>query len=112
MTYFLKEKSEALIKFKQYRSFVKTQTDWKLKKFRVDGGEEFLGKEFRKFLLDNRIQLEITAPYSPSQNGIAEWLNQTLVEHAHAILHQHDLSHSLWKEAIAYATYLKNRSLT
>ena len=72
MTYFLKEKSEALTKFKQYRSFVEMQTDRKLKKFHVDGGGEFLGKEFRKFLLDSGIQLEITVPYSPSQNGIAK----------------------------------------
>ena len=28
------------------------------------------------------------------------------------MLHQHELPHSLWKEAIAYATYLKNRLLT
>ena len=33
-----------------------------------------------------------------------------LVEHAQAMIHQHNLPYSLWKEAIAYATYLKNRS--
>ena len=75
MTYFMKEKSEALTKFKQYKSFVKTQTDQKLKTFRADGRGEFLSKEFRKFLLDNGILLEITAPHSPSQNGIAKHLN-------------------------------------
>ena len=72
MTYFMKEKSEALTKFKQYKSFVETQTDRKLKKLHVDGGGEFINKEFKKFLLDNGIQLEVTAPHSPSQNGIAE----------------------------------------
>ena len=75
MTYFTKEKSEALTKFKQYKSFVETQTCWKLKKLRVNGGGEFMNKEFKKFLLDNGIQLEVTAPHSPSQNGIAEQLN-------------------------------------
>jgi hypothetical protein len=54
----------------------------------------------------------LQTPHSPSQNGIAERLNRTLVEHARAMLHQHGLPHSLWKEAIAYATYLKNRSPT
>jgi transposase InsO family protein len=75
MTYFMKEKSEALTKFKQYKSFVETQTGQKLKKLRVDGGGEFINKEFKKFLLDNGIQLEVTAPHSPSQNRIAERLN-------------------------------------
>src|SRR6202789_919524 len=28
------------------------------------------------------------------------------------MLHQHQLHNSFWKEAVAYATYLKNRSLT
>jgi transposase InsO family protein len=112
MTYFMRQKSEALAKFKQYKSFVETQTSHKLKKLRVDGGGEFLSKEFRKYLLDNGIQLDITTPHSPSQNGIAEQLNQTLVEHGQAMIHQHDLPYSLWKEAVAYATYLKNRSPT
>ena len=88
------------------------QTGRKLKKLRIDGGGEFINKEFEKFLLDNGIQLEVTAPHSPSQNGIAERLNRTLVEHRWAMLHQHGLPHSLWKEAITYATYLKNRSPT
>lgn len=112
MTYFMKKKSETFEKFKQYKNFVETQTGNKLKKFRVDGGGEYLSKEFRKCLLENGTQLDITTPSSPSQNGIAERLNRTLVEHARAMLHQHQLPHSFWKEAIAYATYLKNRSPT
>ena len=81
MTYFMNQKSKVLVKFKQYKSFVETQTNYKLKKLHVDGGGEFLSKEFRKFLLDNRIQLDITTPHSSSQNGIAEQLNWILVEH-------------------------------
>jgi hypothetical protein len=109
MMYFMKKKLDAFTKFKQYKSFMEMQTGQKLKKLRVDGGGEFLSKEFRKYLLDNSIQLEITAPYSPSQNGIAERLNRTLVEHAWAMLHQHGLPHSLWREVVTYATHLKNR---
>jgi GAG-pre-integrase domain len=112
ITYFMKQKSEVLAKFKQYKSFVETQTDHKLKKLRVDGGGEFLNKEFKKYLLDNGIQLDVTTPHSPLQSRIAEHLNQTIVEHAQAMIHQHDLLYSLWKEAVAYATYLKNRSPT
>src|SRR5271168_4193245 len=112
MIYFIKHKDEALTKFKQYKSFVETQTGYKLKKLRVDGGGEFINKEFKKYLLDSGIQLDVTTPYSPSQNGIAERLNRTLVEHARAMLHAHNLPYFLWTEAVAYATYLKNRSPT
>jgi hypothetical protein len=75
MCYFLKNKSEALSKFKQYKVFVETQTGCKFKKLRVDGGGEYIGDEFRKYLLDNGIFLEVMAVYSSSQNGIAECRN-------------------------------------
>ena len=112
MTYFMKHKSEAFEKFKLYKSLVETQTGNKLKKLRADGGGEYLSKEFKKYLLENGTQQDTTTPHLSSQNGIAEHLNWTLVEHAHAMLHQHQLPNSLWKEAIAYVTYLKNQSLT
>src|ERR1700678_3329632 len=64
------------------------------------------------YLLENGIQQETTTPHSSAQNGIAEQLNRTLVEHARAMLHHHQLPNSFWKEAVAYATYLKNRSPT
>ena len=99
-------------KFKLYRSFVETQTRSKLKKLCADGGGEYLSKEFRNYLLENGIQQDTTTPHLSAQNGIAEQLNRTLVEHARAMLHQHQLPNSFWKEAIAYATYLKNRSPT
>ena len=54
----------------------------------------------------------MTAPYSPSQNGVAERLNRTLLERTRALLIQNSLPKFLWPEAITYAVYLKNRSPT
>lgn len=108
MTYFMKAKNEALTHFKHYKSFVETQTGHKLKKLCVDGAGELISKEFQKYLLDHGIQLEITSAHSPAQNGIAEHLNRTLVEHSRAMIHAHNLPYSLWREAVAYETYLKN----
>ena len=53
--------------------------------------------------------LEITALYSPAQNGIVERLNRVLVEYACAILLKHNLPKFLWEDAVAYTCYLKNR---
>ena len=53
MRYFLKKKLEALAKFKQYKAFVEIQTGQKLKKLRVDGGGEYIGDEFKEYLLTN-----------------------------------------------------------
>ena len=80
--YFMKKKDEALTQFKLYKNFVASQTGHKLKKLRADGGKEYVGKQFQNFIIESGIELEITAAHSPSQNGIAKCLNQTVVEHA------------------------------
>ena len=56
--------------------------------------------------------MEQTAPYSPAQNGIAERINRTLLEHARAMIFSKNISKNLWPEAVAYACYIKNRSPT
>ena len=52
----------------------------------------------------------MTAPYSPSQNGVAERMNRTLVELACAMIR--DLPKFLWEYAVAHSTYLRNRTYT
>ena len=57
----------------------------KPKAIRVDWGKEFLSDQLKDWCEEHRIEIQLTAPYSPSQNGIAERMNQTLVELAHAM---------------------------
>jgi hypothetical protein len=52
--------------------------------------------------------LETTALYSAQQNGIAEWLNQTLTKKAQAMLLKANAPKHLWSKAMAYTCYLKN----
>jgi hypothetical protein len=54
----------------------------------------------------------MTAPYSPSQNSVVEWVNQTLVELAQAMICGQDLPEFLWEPAIVHAAYLQNRAYT
>ena len=64
-----------------------------------------------KSYLDNRgLDIQATAPYSPSQNGIAEHINQTIVELGRAMLKGQNLPKFLWEYAIAHAAYLHNRA--
>ncbi|KAJ8468724.1 hypothetical protein ONZ45_g17140 [Pleurotus djamor] len=110
--FFMKQKSEALEKFKAYHAYVERQTNFKLKKIRCDNGKEYINNELLTYFERLGIKLETTAPYTPAENGIAECLNRTLVEHARAMLLAHDLPNFLWREALAYANYIKNRSPT
>jgi transposase InsO family protein len=107
---FLKLKSEALTTFKQYEAYVSRQHPGaRLCKVRSDRGGEYLSAEFDKYLKDQGITRQLTVHDSPQQNGVAERLNRTLVEHARAMLLAKDLPKFLWAKAINYATWLKNR---
>ena len=49
-TYFLKSKSEALEKFKEFKASVETESGIKIKDMRADRGGEYLSDEFKSFL--------------------------------------------------------------
>jgi hypothetical protein len=58
------------------------------------------------------IEIYLTAPYSPSQNGIAERMNRTLAKLGHTMLIGNDLPEFLWEYSIMHAAYLCNRTYT
>jgi hypothetical protein len=112
IVYFMKQKSEVEQKVQQYTEYIQTQVGKRIKCFRCDNGKEYVNAKVKEFLADHGIRFELTAAYSPSQNGVAERLNRTLIEHARAMLAEHNLPLFLWPEAVAYTTFLKNRSPT
>jgi transposase InsO family protein len=106
---FLKQKSEALTAFRHYKANLARQNPGtRLRKLCSDRGGEYLSAEFDQYLKDQGIEWQLTIHHSPQQNGVAERLNRTLVEHAQAMLLARDLLKYLWAEAINYATWLKN----
>jgi len=76
------KKKDVLRHIKDYQAFIKTQTSKNLKAMRFDGRGEYIDHEVINYLKSCGIQYEITAAYSSAQNGIAERLNHTLIEHA------------------------------
>ena len=56
----------------------------------------------------NRRQL--TIPYTPEQNGVAERKNRSIVVAARAMLHDQSLPFFLWAEACSTVVYLQNRN--
>ena len=69
-------------------------------------------KEFQSYLMSKGIHHELTAPYSPAQNGTAERINRTLMESARTMMTQAGLPDKYWAEAVATAVYLRNCVLT
>jgi transposase InsO family protein len=82
------------------------------KAIQIDRGKEFINNKLEKWCKEKGIEIHLTAPYSPSQNGVAERMNRTLVELRRAMLTAQDLLEFLWEYAILHAAYLQNLSFT
>ena len=108
---FLKTKDGATQAVKNYVTNLQTQGK-KPKALRFDRGGEFVNDDLLKWLTEQGIEIQMTAGYSPSQNGAAERLNRTLIELARAMLLARDVPLFLWEYAIRHAAYLCERAET
>nr|GEU79728.1 zinc finger, CCHC-type [Tanacetum cinerariifolium] len=77
--YFLTSKDQAFSTFKEFRQHIKMEMRMKLRMLRIDKGGEFTSNEFTKYCKENGIARQLTAPYSPQQNGAVERSNRTVV---------------------------------
>ncbi|KAL0278108.1 UNVERIFIED_CONTAM: hypothetical protein PYX00_000019 [Menopon gallinae] len=86
--YMLKNKSDVLEKFKVFKARVENFTGRKIKCIRTDNAREYLSKEFKNILEECGISRQLSAEYTPQQNGIAERANRTLIEMARCLMLQ------------------------
>lgn len=107
--YLLKRKSEAFQYFQLFYKKVENILDRKLKSLRTDNGGEYISSEFCKYRNINGIVHQTTIPYTPQQNGVAERMNRTLLNHARAMLQSKNLNKSFWAEALQTSVYIRNR---
>jgi transposase InsO family protein len=69
---FLKEKSEALNKFKVFKILVENEIETKIKCLRSYNGGEFTSKEFDLFYETHGIKRQFSVARTPQENGIVE----------------------------------------
>jgi transposase InsO family protein len=110
--YLLKKKSEVMAALRQFVQMAETQTDLRLKRLRSDRGGEYCSAEMKAYCDERGIIHELSAPYSPSQNGVAERRQRTLVESARCMLLASGLPYKLWTEALSAAVHIGNKSPT
>jgi len=116
--YPIKERSEALDKFKIFKAEVENQLDRKIKVVRSDRGGEYYGRHtpygqvpgpFARFLQENGIVAQYSMPGDPQQNGVAERRNRTLMDMVRSMMSYSTLPLSLWMEALKTAIHILNR---
>ncbi|GJV03970.1 zinc finger, CCHC-type containing protein [Tanacetum coccineum] len=107
--YFLKLKDEAFETFKEFKLKVENEVGKKLRSFRTDRGGEFTSREFTRYCNENGILRQLTAPYSPQQNGIVERRNRSVMSTTRSMLKAMHMPQIFWAEAIRHGVYVLNR---
>lgn len=102
-------KSEAPDRIIEYVREMETKYDRKPQVIRSDNGGEYTGHRLREFYRKEGITAQFTVPYTPSQNGVAERKNRSLVEMVRCMLNDAELPRELWGEAVVAANFLQNR---
>lgn len=105
----LKHKSDALAVSKNAIAALESESGKSLKSLRTDGGGEYTSAAWGQYAMEKGINHELTAPYSPQQNGMAERLNRTLLEKMRCLLIWSKLPKSYWGVALLHANWLRNR---
>ena len=108
---FLKSKAHAADKIKNYIAYLSARSRSPCA-LHMDRGTEFVNQPLKSWCDSRGIRLQLTVPYSPSQNGVAEHMNHTLIELVCAMLAAFKLPQFLWEPAVLHAAYLRNMSYT
>ncbi|KAK2372557.1 putative mitochondrial protein [Trifolium repens] len=110
--YHIKVKSEAFDVFKKFKALVEKQSGKSIKVLRTDDGGEYTSTEFENYCKEKGIIHEVTAPYTPQHNGLAERRNRSILNVARSMVKQKQLPRRFWGEAVSTAVYILNRSPT
>jgi hypothetical protein len=105
----LKSKDEVFGKFKVFKALIENLSERKIKILKTNNGGEYTSNEFVIFCRDAGIKRELTTPYNPQQNGVAERKNRTIMEAVKTMIHDQDLPMHLWVEASRTTVYVQNR---
>ena len=109
LIHFSKKKDEELEKFKEFEALVENLSKKRIKTLRSDNGGEFESGEFNTYCKEVGIKWELTIPYNPQKNVVAERKNRSIMEAIKAMIHGQDLPMYLWEKATRTIVYVHNR---
>ncbi|CAJ2656475.1 unnamed protein product [Trifolium pratense] len=110
--YFMYEKSEALTMFKKFKALVENECKQAIQCLRTDRGGEYTSSVFNEFCDSHGIRRQLTAAYTPHQNGVSERKNRTIMNMVRCMISEKNVPKSFWPEAVNWAAHILNRSPT
>jgi transposase InsO family protein len=87
----LVSKNQAVAAIMEFQARAEGELGHKLLMLRTDRGGEFTSKQFAEYCVQEGVQRQLTAPYSPQQNGIVERRNAMVVGAARSMLKEKGL---------------------
>ncbi|KAI5352878.1 hypothetical protein L3X38_005770 [Prunus dulcis] len=75
-------------------------------------GGEYTSVEFDRFCDNAGIERQLTTPYTPQQNGVAERKNRTIVKISKCLLLEKKIPFDFWAKAVNISLYILNRCPT
>ncbi|CAI7800759.1 unnamed protein product [Closterium sp. NIES-53] len=102
------KKSDVLREFQKWLVLVERQAKKSVLMLRSDRGGEFLRKEFTDFVDGKGIVYDLTCPYTPQKNGMAEREMRTTVESVRTMLLHMGVQHHWWHLALRQAVWVRN----
>lgn len=93
---FIRHKSEVEEKFKKYTARLRIERGKVFNTLRTDRGGEYVGKRFSNWLDKEGIRHEMSAAYTPQQNGISERYNRTEMESTCCLIFARNVRNNLF----------------
>jgi hypothetical protein len=106
--FFLHDKSEVASIFKKFAKKAQNEFYCKIKKIRSDNGKEFDNTNIYEYCDEIGIKHEVSATYTPQQNGVVERKNKTLITLARTMIDEYNTPERFWAEAINTSCYASN----
>lgn len=75
-------------------------------------GGEFTSKELTAFCGENGVCRQLTAAYTPQQNGVTGRKNRTIMNMVRCMLYEKKMPRTFWPEAVNWAIHVLNRCPT
>ncbi|PKU85167.1 Retrovirus-related Pol polyprotein from transposon TNT 1-94 [Dendrobium catenatum] len=105
----MRMKCEVFEIFTVFKQQIEKYTSHSIKVIRTDGGSEYLNRPFTTYLKQHGITHQISCPYTPEQNGVAERKHRHIIETCRTLMHTASVPLTHWPEAALTSVYLINR---
>ncbi|PKU65522.1 Retrovirus-related Pol polyprotein from transposon TNT 1-94 [Dendrobium catenatum] len=102
-------KTEVFNVFTAFKNQIEKYTSRSIKMIRTDGGTEYVNHTFTQYMRTHGITHQISCPYTPEQNGVAERKHRHILETSRTLLNTASIPYNYWPEAILTSVYLINR---